>query len=113
MQIKPALKFSLPTVKMATIRETTTHHVSDITRNEPYTLWVGCELVQLLQKSIWRGSKNLQLKLQSEQAVVLVSIRQNQNWHSTVTPVYLCLPWCYPQWPSVVTHSGAHELMDR
>jgi hypothetical protein len=72
MQIKTTLRFHLPPVRMAKIKNTCWIGCGE--RGTLLLCWWDCKLVQPLWKSIWRFLRKLEIDLPEDLAILLLGI---------------------------------------
>ena len=77
-------------------------------KGNPLTLLVGCKLVQLLWKTVWRFLKKLELELPYDPAIPLLGIHteETRSERDTWTPMFITAlfiiarTWKQPRYPS-------------
>ena len=80
VQIKTTMRYHLPPVRMGKINKAGNHKRWRGCREKGTLLhcWWECELVQPLQKTVWRFLKELKIDLPYDPAIALLGIYQMQ-----------------------------------
>ena len=92
MQIKTTMRYQLPSVRMAIIKKSTNNKCWQGCGQKRTLVhcWWECELVQPLQKTVWRFLKKLKIELPHDPAIPLLSIYPKKTKTKTLIQKDTC-----------------------